>query len=78
MHMARYFIAVLVAWFVVLVRSESRKHYCWTGMLAPFQATHGTFLRFPYACRVDGFLPWLVSDLFLLVDLLVFISWLFR
>ena len=40
-------------------------------MLAPFQATHGALLRFPHVCRFGGFLPWLVSDLFLLVDLLV-------
>ena len=46
--------------------------------MAPFQATHGTLLGFLQVCRFGGFLPWLVSGLFLLVDLLVLISWLFH
>ena len=47
--------------------------------MAPFHVTQGALFRFPYMCRFDGVLCWLGIDLlFLIVDVLVFISWLFR
>ena len=46
-------------------------------MLAYFQVTRAALLRFLHLCRFDGVLPWLVSGMFLLVDLLVFVPWLF-
>ena len=59
-----------------LVRPESHIHYYWTGLLETSQPTHDPIFGSLCVHCSDGFLPWLVSGLFLHVGFIVFILWL--
>ena len=55
----------------MFVRTESREHYCWAGLLAPLH----TPLYSPRVYRSDDTLLWLFSGLFLMFVCVIFTSW---